>query len=194
MPPSTGSPMYRTDSRVGSLAASVFETRCSLMHRGSARRTSEPCRCRGVGRPDLGAFRSVAQGCHGPWSHEFSLLRCTITISCRAVVRRTRRLCMSYPDIFHFVDIASTRTSVVFVVKNSQTTSSKTELAWSILRRSPLNSVEDKLFRPWARPSHQAAACGRLGGTRLPEVARLREFGGRLCSEAGMLCLQLLRH
>jgi hypothetical protein len=93
--------MYCSDSHTGSLAASVFEVQYSLVHPKTSSMTSLTGPC-----PDR------------------PLRRRGITVYRRAVVRRTRRSDMRCPDIFHFVEIASTRTRIVFAVKKSQTASS----------------------------------------------------------------------
>jgi hypothetical protein len=86
--------MNCSDSRTGSLAASVCEVQCSLAHPKNIV-DDEP---------------------------DWLLRRHGSTIYRRAVVRRTRHSDMRRPDIFHFVEIASTRSRIVFAVEKSQTT------------------------------------------------------------------------
>jgi hypothetical protein len=87
--------MYCSDSHTGSLAASVFEVQCSLVHPKNIV-DDEP---------------------------DWPLRRRGIIIYRRAVVPRTRRSDMRCPDIFHFVESSSTRTRILFAVKNGQTSS-----------------------------------------------------------------------
>ena len=157
MPKQRGLLMYCSDSLTSSVVASVVEMQC-----------------RQLCAPKTSSMTSLT----GPAPFG-------ITISRRAVVRRTRHSNVRCPDIFRFVEIASNRTRIVFAAKKSQIASSQTEPGCSSLPGSLLSSVDDRLSRPWARPSQPLPrpVRGRLCGACLPASARLSELN---CGRFGL--------
>jgi hypothetical protein len=89
MPKQRGLLMYCSDSLTSSVVASVVEMQC-----------------RQLCAPKTSSMTSLT----GPAPFG-------ITISRRAVVRRTRHSNVRCPDIFRFVEIASNRTRIVFAAK-----------------------------------------------------------------------------